>query len=112
MSIDGRTHLLRSLCHSTHLAGCVGWTPEGICILKSPVVRAAACDGGDLVVSHEQLHGKLGKYLKTWAGGPEGCCGLWRSWTWTDVFVSWQVTASAALGPGGALLVQPVTQMA
>lgn len=90
VSTDGRAHVLGSLYLSAHLTGCMGQTPEGICILKSTVVRVAAHDDGDLVVSHSLARlqgvrsaawdaGPGSKYLcwsRTQAGGPEGCRGL------------------------------------
>lgn len=90
VSTDGRVHVLRSLYLSTHLTGCMGQTLEGICILKSTVVRVTDRDDGDLVVSHSLAWlqgmrsaawdaGPGSKYLcwsRTQAGGPGDCCGL------------------------------------
>lgn len=44
VSTDGRAHVMGTLYLCAHLTGCMGQTLEGICILKSTVVRVAAHD--------------------------------------------------------------------
>lgn len=68
VSTNGRAHVWGSLYLSANHTGCMGQTPEGICILKSPVARVAAHDDAAWDAG---LGSKYLCWSSAWAGGPE-----------------------------------------